>query len=246
MAVEKLNDVMSAAQNYEGKRFKGVVVDNVDPLNQGRVKVYVPGLFEDGELPWVGTIKASPFGYGTNFGVYGAPALGSVIELTLQEGSANHPISAGFLADTTTTRDAEFNKPNVWGYKDPRGNKLVVDQDEETSTFTHQSGTKVTFDGSGNYTVEGGGIGTLKFPNIVLDGDVDVTGNVNIQGTLDVHMLARLLAGFAASARSGGSASTIAGDVDHTDGTFRSNGVTIHLHIHPTPQGNSGKPIEGT
>lgn len=239
MALQKLNDTMSATQNYEAKRFKGTVVDNVDPLNQGRVKVRIPGLYEEGELPWVGVLKASPFGYGPGFGVYGAPTVGSVVEIQLQEGSASHPISSGGLADLTTNRDNEFNKQNVWGYKDPSGNKLVVDQDARTFSFTHSSGSRYEFDGDGNLLVEGSGTATVKFPNIILDGDVLVTGELTVQ------QLTTLLNGFVAAARSGG-ASVMQGDVVHSNGTFRSNNVTVHLHIHPTPEGDSGSPKPGT
>ena len=240
MAVQKLNDVLASAQNYDGKKFMGTVVTNVDPANQGRIKAQVPGLFEEGELPWIGTVKASPFGYGPGYGVYGSPALGSTVEIQLQEGSANHPISYGYLANLNTTRDEEFNKPNVWGYKDPSGNKLVVDQDEQTYTFTHASGSKVTFDASGNCTLEGAGVGTVKFPNIKLD------GNVQITGTLSVEQLTSLLGGFDSWGKAGGGTSTMRGNINHIDGTFRSNNVTVHLHIHPTPQGNSSSPISST
>jgi len=240
MSVQKLNDTMTAAQNYDGKRFKGTVVASNDPTGQGRVKVHVPGLYEQGELPWVGTVKASPFGYGPGYGVYGDPTVGSVIEIQLQEGSANHPISEGFLADTSTTRDPEFDVPGAWGYKDPSGNKLVVDQTNGSYKFTHSSGTTYSLDSEGNLTVEGLGTATMKFPKIVLDGDVDITGQLSVQ------KIAEFLAGFIARARAGGGASIMQGDVNHENGTFRSNGVTIHLHIHQGEHGPTSPPEPNT
>lgn len=239
MAVQQLNDMMGAAQDYDGKRFKGVVVENDDPEGLDRVKASVPGLFDEGELPWIGCVKASPFGQGPGFGVYGVPEKGSAIEIQLQEGSASHPISYGYLTDRSTV-NPEFAGPMVWGYKDPSGNKLRVDRAAGTYEFTHQSGTTHKIDNSGNMASEGAGTHTIKFPKIVLDGDVLV------KGKLDVEQLASFLAGFISNARAGGAASIMKGDIHHSDGSFTSNNVTVHLHIHNVEHGPTDPPTPGT
>ena len=79
----------------------------------------------------------------------------------------------------------------------------------------------------------------LQASNIVLDADLTTTtGKHVIEGLLSY------LAGMSGAAGKG-SATTITGDLTHSDGSLSSNGVVLHLHVHVEVSpgiGSSGKP----
>lgn len=233
MSVQKLNDMMDARPNYKDKWFVGQVVDNADPLGIGRFKAQVPGLFETGDLPWIGYATDSPFGNGPGFGVYGAPAIGAQSIIRLQEGSALHPICVGFLKSAADANPL-FADPNVWGFVDPSGTQLVVDTASKTYEFSHVSGASYSFGAGGELQVTAPGGTTFTTPTFVVDAESSTfTGNVQVQGTMTVEQLTSMLQGFVAQGSgSGGATGHITGNIIHEGGNFSSNGVILHIHIH--------------
>lgn len=133
---------------------EGVVIDNIDPLGIGRIKVRVVNLMDPdlGAVPWVGAHRQSLFGQGPGFGTYGSPAIGAKVRLRLQNGDLNYTLSE---ADSYHTSDAnpKFKSPQTWGFKDPSGNELFVNMESKDWQFTHSSGTKLSYDGQGNMTL---------------------------------------------------------------------------------------------
>lgn len=197
MSVNKLQSVIETGQKYDNTLFIGTVVDNKDPEGQKRFKVQVPGLYEDGDLPWVGVQQNSPFGNGPTFGSFGSPAVGAIAIIELQGGSAAHPICRGYL-NIGTNVPPEFHSESVWGFVDPAGNKLVVDMGG-TLQFTHQSGIRLTFSQDGRATLEADTIhaqaattATIEAPDVYVSGkahfddDVEVDGDVLIKKNLKV------------------------------------------------------------
>lgn len=155
MALSSLNERISeAVGDSEYGYLSGTVINNVDPLGIGRIKVRVPELMDNslGELPWVGPHKSSPFGQGQGYGVYGSPAIGSKVRIRLQNNDLNYGLHE---ADNYETVDAnpKFKDPNTWGFKDPVGNELFVNMSTGDWQFTTKAGTKVFHDGAGNLVV---------------------------------------------------------------------------------------------
>jgi hypothetical protein len=274
MPLNKVNDNLEAAQDYEKKLFYGRVTNNVDPLGLGRFQVTVPGLYDEGELPWVGVKRYSPFGVGPGFGVYGSPSLGSTAVLKLQEGDAHYPICLGYLLDQSNA-DPRFASEKTWGFVDPSGNVLYVNMDTQEWTFTHSSGTtytineqgdlishivgerNITIDKSTTITTNGGNttinttsgntnISTSGATTIQSGSSVTInTPQTNVLGALTVSGLTRLQGGIIVTGDAGGAAGFITGNFIHTDGILSSNGVILHTHVHPYDDGDTGPPIAG-
>jgi phage baseplate assembly protein gpV len=178
MTIGSFNAYQEAtAQDYTGSLFLGRVVNNADPLGLGRFQVRIPGLYEEGALPWVGSVRYSPFGVGKGFGMYGSPKVGSTAIIELQDGDANMPICHGFIL-TDPDKDPAYASPDTWGYVDPSGNRLLVDMAAHTWTWTHSSGTTYNINAAGDLTA-----------TVVGNQTINVQGNsvLNVQGNTEVH-----------------------------------------------------------
>lgn len=154
MGFNSVNDSISHQENYGQGYYIGTVTANNDTIGIGRVQAHVDGLFDadQGEVPFVGPIKDSPFGFGKGakgpYGVYGMPQVGSTIKVELQNGDEHK----GLYSTLITAQSAHpwFNSPARWGFVDPAGNSLQIDMNTGAWTWTHQSGDSIAYDGSGN------------------------------------------------------------------------------------------------
>ena len=257
MGMDNLNETLGESQDYKGRLFLGRVVNDQDPSGAGAFQASVPGLFEEGELPWIGRIRESPFGIGPNFGTYGTPHVGSSVIIELQDGDANYPVCVGFYPKAAEVPDV-FKNGRVWGYRDPSGTTLVVNPDEKLYHFTHASGTEYSInqDGeltanivnnttvnisgnavanvSGSVQINVSGNATLVAPSVLIDSpETTFSGKVTIQGLLQAIDGMNI---------SGGSGAFISGNLTHSDGVLRSNNVSVDGHEHV----NVGPPIPGT
>lgn len=133
--------------DYDGLIFKGVVVANNDPLKLERVKIKIPGLYDDQDqslYPWCISFKRMTFGNGSGFGEFGVPSLGAVVGVFLQQGDPHYPVYMGSpLQVGMTLAEAAVNYPNRYGFKDPAGNLFYVDMTSGDVKFAHNSGTEV-------------------------------------------------------------------------------------------------------
>lgn len=134
------------SNTLNGRFLLGEVIDNNDPLHLDRIKVKIPELYEPdlGELPWCMPVKNPIFGQGKTWGMYGVPAIGSIVLIELQNGDSNFPVYRGF-AEIKPNVNSEFDSPQKWGFVDPSNNKLLVDMESQTFTFTHSSGSSLSF-----------------------------------------------------------------------------------------------------
>ncbi len=148
------NDSITKGEDYTVGYYVGTVTVNVDPLGIARVQAHVDELYDtqQGEVPFIGPIKESPFGFGTGakgqYGWYGSPQVGSKIKVELQNGDEHNALYTPLY----TVPDAHpwFNAPTRWGFVDPTGNSLQVDMSANTWTFTHSSGDQVSYDATGD------------------------------------------------------------------------------------------------
>lgn len=84
----------SAGENpvkYYGK-FQGLVVENIDPLQTGRVLVQVPDVL--GETPSSWALPCVPAA-GIQAGLFIVPPIGSQVWVEFQQGDPDHPIWSG-------------------------------------------------------------------------------------------------------------------------------------------------------
>jgi uncharacterized protein involved in type VI secretion and phage assembly len=80
-----------AVQRYYGK-YRGTVVNNVDPLQIGRIQAIVPDV--SGEVPTSWAMPCLPVaGFGT--GVFTVPSLGAGVWVEFEHGDPDYPIWVG-------------------------------------------------------------------------------------------------------------------------------------------------------
>lgn len=172
-------DTLNSAMNfllpeYSGSYMLGVVIDNVDPDNLGRIKVNVPGLYDldVGEIPWCGPDKHAQFGHGATWGTYGSPAIGSDVLILLQNGDPHYPV----YRSTQCHANSEFPSGASWGWVDPFGNvfKCLADK---TVQFRAIAGTEITVSPSGDITIH-----TVANATVNTDGNtaINTQGNTSI------------------------------------------------------------------
>jgi hypothetical protein len=119
--------------------------------------------------------------------VYGTPAKGSIVKVRLQDNDvnqANYEASAYLAANANPI----FASPSIYGYQDPKGNKLVVNLETGDWTWTHNSGYILAYSSSGVTVTAPSNVtenitGNLQF-NVTGNVDINSTGgNVNVAAT---------------------------------------------------------------
>ena len=78
-------------QRYFGK-YRGTVVNNIDPLQIGRVQVQCPAVLGDGQLSWA--MPSAPYA-GSSVGFFMIPPVGANIWVEFEGGNPNYPIVGG-------------------------------------------------------------------------------------------------------------------------------------------------------
>jgi hypothetical protein len=255
MGFHSVNDVIQHAENYGQGYYVGTVTANNDTVGIGRIQASVAGLFdpEQGEVPYIGPLKDSPYGFGTGpkgpYGVYGMPQVGSTIKVELQNGDEHK----GLYTTLITAQSAHhwFNTPSRWGYVDPQGNSLQVDMSAGTWTWTHQSGDSIAYDGSGDVVrvVKGSEADQItgNSTNTVGGGiTFNVTGNATIN-CQEFNLSARGAANYSASVHN--FTGPIDGSSTITDMTASGNTQTManmrqiyDIHTHEYDDGTTSVP----
>lgn len=83
--------------NYFGK-YRGTVVDNVDPLQIGRLSVQVPDV--SNVVPSTWAMPCVPFA-GTQCGFFAVPPVGSSVWVEFEQGNSDYPIWSGCFWGTS-------------------------------------------------------------------------------------------------------------------------------------------------
>lgn len=73
-------------------KYRGTVVNNTDPLQQGRIQVSVPSVLGDGQLSWA--MPCVPYA-GEGVGFFAIPPLGANIWVEFEGGNPEYPIWSG-------------------------------------------------------------------------------------------------------------------------------------------------------
>jgi uncharacterized protein involved in type VI secretion and phage assembly len=79
------------SEKYYGK-FRGVVVNNIDPMMMGRLQVQVPDV--NGLIPGTWAMPCVPVA-GIQNGMYALPIMGSGVWIEFEQGDPNNPIWVG-------------------------------------------------------------------------------------------------------------------------------------------------------
>ncbi|WP_286897685.1 phage baseplate assembly protein V [Achromobacter sp. UBA2119] len=82
---------MTEPQRHYGK-FRGVVINNVDPMQMGRIQVQVPDVLGLGVSSWA--MPCVPFA-GQQSGVFVVPQVGAGVWVEFEQGKPDYPIWVG-------------------------------------------------------------------------------------------------------------------------------------------------------
>ena len=123
---------------YFGK-YRGVLVDNHDPTNRGRLKVRVPAVIDELEV-WA--MPCVPYA-GDGVGLYNLPEPGTGVWVEFESGDPSYPIWSGFFwADDQLPQDETGTQANpqlkVWRTKE--GLLLALSDQEQTIAISDRNG----------------------------------------------------------------------------------------------------------
>jgi phage protein D/phage baseplate assembly protein gpV len=167
----------SARERYYGVVI-GIVTDNADPDERGRVKVKYPWLADDAESFWA---RVSAPGAGKDYGVTWLPQVGDEVLVAFEHGDISHPIVLGGLWNGQDTipfdygSDLDAGKVTYCGFTSRTGHKI--------SFFESSGESKIhLLTANGKVSIE------LDDKNEVIK--VDTTGKLVIDAKQDVEIKA--------------------------------------------------------
>ncbi len=73
-------------------KYRGKVVNNIDPMQLGRVQVSVPAVLGDGQMSWA--MPCAPFA-GPGVGFFAVPPVGANVWVEFEGGDPDYPIWSG-------------------------------------------------------------------------------------------------------------------------------------------------------
>ena len=170
--------------------YRGLVLDNLDPDKQGRIKVRIYPMFagddiEAKHIPWA--VPAMPLfgGAGSGFGAFCIPEIDTYVWTFFEEGDVYQPI---YFAEAQTAsygipESTETNYPYRKVLRTKNGIEIIIDDSLNTIRVSNQLGY-LEVDTLGNVVLSGN---SLTF--VLLDAakntqiTADENGNITVQGT---------------------------------------------------------------
>src|SRR5215469_2686657 len=135
---------------YWGK-YRGIVVENGDPDNLGRIQAKVPQLFGDLAIGWA--LPAFPYGGAADQGLFAIPDKNAGVWIEFEGGDPSYPIWTGtWYASSAIPENAQPGKKVL---KTLSGHKVVFDDDGGTLEITDSNGNTVAMD-SGQIRIAAG------------------------------------------------------------------------------------------
>jgi hypothetical protein len=141
-------------EKFFGK-YRGLVIDNRDPLKLGRLKVSVPSILSEEVTVWA--LPCFPYGGSHQQGIFMVPDIDSHVWVEFEAGDIDHPIWAG------TFWEKEGDAPDDSAREDPTtrliqtgsGHILQFDDEggEEQIRLHHPADAEFLIDASGSITL---------------------------------------------------------------------------------------------
>jgi hypothetical protein len=129
-------------ERHYGKH-RGLVTDNADPLNRGRVRAKVPEVLQDIESGWA--LPSAPYA-GDGVGVWTIPPVGAGVWIEFEAGDPDRPIWAGcWWADGERPKDRAGSAatPPLKIIRSEQGLMVTLDDDDRTMALSDEHGDNV-------------------------------------------------------------------------------------------------------
>ena len=155
----------------------GIVINNKDPKQRGRVKVKIQGLLEDIlnegiKLPWV-IPNLSINGSGGKGNIVEVPEMGARLIVIFPYEDINFPAYTGYWQDKSNyLSDKDLSGysdqwkddyPDVWGWEDSVHNYQLINKKQGFSEYGYKSGVKEKFDKDKKQSLTGLEQGYLEY-----------------------------------------------------------------------------------
>jgi len=137
-----LDQVLNWIRNHFFGKYRGLVKDNNDSTNRGRVKVLVPAVLNDLEV-WA--MPCLPY-TGKNVGVYTIPEPDAGVWVEFEGGDPSYPIwTGGFWADDELPKDEKSSEatPSLRIIRSEKGLMISFNDKSETITLSDSDGSNI-------------------------------------------------------------------------------------------------------
>jgi uncharacterized protein involved in type VI secretion and phage assembly len=154
-------------------RYRGIVTDNEDEKNLGRLKARVPEVLGNVETGWA--LPAAPFA-GDGVGLFSVPPPGSGVWIEFEAGDVSRPIWSGCWWGDGQLPDQAT--PAIRVLKTVSGHTITLDDTDgsEKVEVTDKNGAKIVMDQSGVEISKGGQKVKLSQNSVTVnDGALEVT-----------------------------------------------------------------------
>lgn len=127
-------------------KYRGIVVDNEDPNNLGRIKARVPEVLADVETGWA--LPCAPYA-GNDEGLFAVPPVDAGVWIEFEAGDASRPLWSGCWWGDGQLPDQAT--PPIKVLKTASGHTITLDDTEgsEKIEITDKEGSKIVMDQSG-------------------------------------------------------------------------------------------------
>jgi Type VI secretion system/phage-baseplate injector OB domain len=137
-----LDALEEQADRFYGK-YRGIVADNLDPTQTGRIKAFVPEVL--GEVPSGWALPCQPF-TGTGAGLYAVPQPGAGVWIEFEAGDASRPLWAGgwWAAGEVPTDETQTpSQPTRKILRSELGLLVSLDDAQQTITISDALGVNL-------------------------------------------------------------------------------------------------------
>ncbi len=163
----------------------GIVCQNKDPENLGRIKIRLPWL-DKGDVDqthWAQIITPME---GKKFGWYTLPDIDDVVVIMFIAGDTSQPVVLGGVWSTkdNSPEPNEDGKNNFRGYRSRSGHRLLFDDSAKTKVVLADKTAKNMI-GIGNFAKEGAGPNVCAIYKPPMSGDTGVAFS-SMEGTFEI------------------------------------------------------------
>ena len=162
-------------------KYRGTVVDNMDPEKRGRLKLRIPSVLADQDSDWA--LPCLPYGGLNQQGLFVIPDIDAQVWVEFEEGDINRPIWVGtfWQQDSDVPEDASKDEPTTRLLQTHSGHILQFDDadGEERFRLFHPSEAEMLIEADGTISLTDASGAVLKMDaennEIIVE---DANGNI--------------------------------------------------------------------